>query len=888
LRLLRTIRACAVRLIGLAWPGREKQQLECFSDEIDFHLQMYVEDFERAGMGKAEARRQAILKLGGVERTKQRYRERKTLPMMDDLLQDLRFALRQMARAPGFAVTAALMLALGIGATLAMFAFVDAALLRPLPYREPARIASVTEAVKLFGRANLSYPDYLDWKRRNTVFSSFDVYGGGGGLLNLSTGAVPISSLRVTDGFFKTLGVAPMLGRDFRPGEDLDGTASLVILSYAGWQKWFAGRTDVIGQKVMLNGLPNTVIGVMPESFVFAPRGGTQFYLPFHAKGECDLRRSCHNLIGVARLKDGVSMSTALSQMQAIAAALEKEYPGDNRGQGAAVDPLADVIVGDVKPILLTLLIGAGLLLVIACINVSSLLLVRSESRRKEIAVRGALGASRTRLIRQFVTEGGLLVIVGTGLGLAIAAITMRVLTGLVPKLMMAQLPFLQGIGVNAHLLCFAGGIAVVALILFALTPLLRLPLRTMRDGLTEGSRGSAGTLWRKFGANLVVLELAIAVVLLVGAGLLGKSFYKLLQVPVNFKADHVAMVGVMVPEVLYPKDESIMALQRQILRRIAALPGVVSVGLTSTPPLSFNGNTDWIRFVGRPYNGVHNEVNMRDVSADYIPMLKARLISGRLFTESDDASKPKVTIINRTLANMYFPGQDPVGQRFGNTDLDPRSIKEIVGVVDDIKEGSLDSEMWPAAYYPIYQDEDRYFTLMVRTSQDEGSILPTLESTIHSIDPGLGTADATTLHQRIQEGPTAYLHRSSAWLVGGFAALALVLGVVGLYGVIAYSVSQRTREIGVRMALGAQRSSVYQMVMGEAGRLTVLGIAVGLVGAVVGAKLMEKLLFGTAAWDVATLASVAVVLGVCSLVASYIPAHHAASVNPVDALRAE
>jgi macrolide transport system ATP-binding/permease protein len=330
------------------------------------------------------------------------------------------------------------------------------------------------------------------------------------------------------------------------------------------------------------------------------------------------------------------------------------------------------------------------------------------------------------------------------------------------------------------------------------------------------------------------------------------------------------------------------VALDRQIVDRVSALPGVQSVGLTSVPPVSYNGNTDWIRFVGRPYNGEHNEVNLRDVSADYIKTLQAKLLRGRLFTGQEDATKPKVVVINQALAKMYYSGQDPIGQRFGNGDLNPKSIKEIVGVVDDIKEGSLDSQIWPAVYYPIYQDEDNYFTMIVRTSQSAASMLPTLVSTIHSIDPGVGTADEATMDEHIHDSPTAYLHRSSAWLVSGFAALALVLGVVGLYGVIAYSVAQRTREIGVRMALGAQRSSVYKLVMGEAGRLAMLGIGVGLACSVGAATLMRRLLFGTAAWDAYTLASVAALLGVSALLASYIPAHRAASVNPVEALRSE
>jgi len=885
MKLQRYLRAMTLRIRGLH--GNDVRD-RAFAQELEAHLQLHIDDNIRSGMSPAEARRQAIKKLGGVEMTRQSYRERGTLPWVDDLWQDLRFAMRQLRRSPGFAVTATVMLTLGMAASIAMFAFVDAALLKPLPYRDPTRLVAVTERVKLMGRANLSYPDYLDWKRMNTVFSSFDIYGGGGGLISTPSGALPASGVRVSDGFFQTLGVTPLLGRDFRKGEDLPGTAAITILSYDAWHKWFNARPDIIGQKVIINSIPHTVIGVMRQDFDFAPRGGVEFFMPYQAKGECDLRRSCHGLEGIARLKDGITIQTALAEMQSIAAQLEKQYPGDNRGQGAAVDPLSEIIVGDVRPILLTLLAGAGMLLTIACVNVASLLLVRSESRRKEIAVRGALGASRTRLMRQFLTEGLLLVGFSTAFGLSLAYLAIRGFLSSIPEFMMSRMPFLKGLTLSSHVVIFSAIVASCSLILFALAPLLRLPLRGMRDGLADGSRGSAGTLWRKFAANLVVLELMIAVVLLVGAGLLGKSLYKLLQVDVHFQPDHLSMVGVFLPETLYPKDENNILLQRQILSRVGALPGVESVGLTSDPPISFNGNTDWIRFVGRPYNGEHNEVNARDVSASYIPTLKAQLLRGHLFTDAQDGTKPKVAIINQTLARMYYPNQDPIGQRFGNSVLDPKSLKEIIGVVDDIKEGPLDSEIWPAVYYPIYQNEDHYFKVMVRTKQSESAILPTLVSTIHSIDPNIGTVDPITLKDRVAQGPTAYLHRASAWLVGGFAALALLLGVVGLYGVIAYSVSQRTREIGVRMALGAQRSTVQTLVMMEAGRLALMGIGMGLICSVGAATLMRKLLFGTAAWDVPTLAAVAFILGVSALIASYIPAHRAASVNPMDALRAE
>lgn len=881
----RKLRAWVVRLSGI-FRGAHKQH--GLADEIESHLQLHIDDNLRLGMTPAKARREAVMKLGGIESTRQSYRERNTLPMMDDLVQDLRFALRQLRRSPGFTITAVIMLALGIGASVAIFAFVDAALLKPLPYRDPARLAAVSESVKLFERSPLSYPDYLDWKRMNQSFSSLDIYTGSAYMLSTPNGTEPVPGTRVSDGFFRTLGITPILGRDFYAGEDLPGAQAAVIVSYTTWKQRFNGRPNVIGQTVVLSGIPNTIIGVLPEDFQFALRGRTEFWAPFHARGECDLRRSCHSLEGVGRLKDGVTMQAALAEMQSIASQLERQYPGDNRGQGASVEPLSEVIVGDYRPILLTLLAGAGLLLAIACVNVASLLLVRSESRRKEIAVRGALGASRARLARQFLTEGLVLVALASALGLGIADSAMRLLIGLIPKNMMNGMPFLRGLGLNAHVLVFALAIALVAVGLFAITPVLRLPVTAMHNGLTDGGRGTAGTMWRRFGSSLVVLELAIAVVLLVGAGLLGKSFYRLLHVDMNFNPDHLAFVGVMAPESLYPKDENMVALERQIIARVSMLPGVQSVGFTSLPPVNHNGNTDWIRFVGRPYNGEHNEVNLRDVSADYIKTLQAKLLRGRLFVDGEDGSKPKVAIINQALAKMYFPGQDPIGQRFGNGDLAPNSIKEIIGVVDDIREGSLDSPIWPAVYYPLYQDEDNYLTLMVRTSQSEATILPTLVRAIHSIDPNVGTADEEILSDRIQDSPTAYLHRSSAWLVGGFAALALLLGVVGLYGVVSYSVSQRTREIGVRMALGAQRSSVHKLVMHEAIRLAALGIGIGLLCSVGAATLMRKLLFGTAAWDAATLVSVAVVLGSSALLASYIPAHRAASVNPVEALRSE
>jgi macrolide transport system ATP-binding/permease protein len=807
---------------------------------------------------------------------------------MTGLLQDLRYAFRQLRKSPGFACTAVLILTLGIGASVSIFGFVDAALIRPLPYKDPTRLVDVTESVAMIPRANLSYPDYLDWKRLNQVFSSMEVYNGTGYLLRTSDGTEPVPGVRVSDGFFRTLGITPALGRDFYAGEDLPAAPRTVILSYATWQKRFGGRKDVTGETVTLTGIPYAIVGVLPEDFQFAPRGNAEFFTTLHASDSCSLRRSCHNFNGIGRLKDGVTVETALANMQTIARQLELQYPNDNRGQGATVRPLSEVIVADIRPILLVLLGGAGLLFVIACVNVSSLLLVRSESRRREIAVRGALGASRVRLVRQFMTEGLVLVTIGCLLGLVSAGGAMRLLTQLISKDMMANLPYLAGLGLNSHVLMFSAALALLAAALFSLPPVLRLPLNRLREGLTEGGRGYAGTLWRRFGSNLVVVELAIAVVLLVAAGLLGKSFYRLLHVDVGFQTDHLATLGVALSDTTYAKDEQVVAAERQIISRVKSLPGVESAGISSVLPVSFNGNTTWIRVVGRPYNGEHNEVNQRDVSSEFFTTLHAKLLRGRYFTDAEDASKPLVVIINQALARKYFPGEDPIGKKLGDTDLSPKSITEIIGIVEDVKDGSLDSEIWPAVYYPFNQNSDTYFSLVVRTSQAEQSLLPTLVATMREIDPGIGTMDVATMADRINDSPTAYLHRSSAWLVGGFAFLALLLGVVGLYGVIAYSVSQRTREIGVRMALGAQRASVYQLIMTEAGWLAGIGIAAGLVCSIGAATLIRGLLFGVRSWDLATLAAVSTVLAISALLASYIPARRAARVDPMVALRYE
>jgi predicted permease len=867
---------------------KRKRSAEDFAEEIKAHLELEADELRREGMAEDEARRKARVEFGNAQAAQERFYLRSRVEWLDNLVRDMRFAFRQLVKNPGFSFAAIVVLALGIGACVAVFAFVDAALIKPLPYADPQGLVHVTESDVAAPKVNISYLDYLDWKRLNTTLSSMDVFTGWDALLSTPTGTESVPAEVVSAGFFRTLGVAPVLGRDFHPGEDSPSGPNVVVIGYGFWQRRFGGRNDVIGQSVKLSGVLHTVIGVLPKDFEFALGYSPEIWAAMKPDNDCERHRDCHNLYAVGRLKDGVSVRTALANMQSIARQLENQYPDSNRGRGASVMLLSEMIVGEIRPILLLLLSGAGLLLLIACVNVSSLLVVRSESRKREIAVRGALGASRGRLAGQFITEGMVLVVGGAAAGLAFADGAMQILSRLISQQMIARMPYLRGLGLNPHVLVFAGILALLASLLFSVAQIPYLLSSDIRDGLTEGGRGSAGTLWRRIGGRLVVIELATTMVLLTGAGLLGKSLYRLLHVDVGFQVNHLATLNVRLPGTQFPGDPEQVAFTRRMLERVESMPGVRAAGVTSVLPVSCTCNTDWVRIAGRPYDGNHITVIERDVSAGFFNTLHAKLLAGRYFTDGDDASKPKVVVINRAFARKYFPGEDPLGKQIGDSTLSPASTKQIVGVVEDFKDGSLDDEQWPAVYYPFNQDASSGYVLIVRTSQDERSILPALTAAIHQLNLDVGVEQESTMSDQINDSQTAYFHRSTAYLVGGFAALALVLSAVGLYGVIAYSVSQRTREIGVRMALGAQRWSVHRLVLQEAAWLAAAGIAIGAVCSLAFGGLLRGMLFGVRAWDLPTLATVAIVLGVLALFASYIPAHRAASVNPVEALRAE
>ena len=867
----------------LIWRRRFHREL---GEEMAFHRDEAKKEFRAEGMSAAQAHRAARRQFGNDLQLQEQSHDVVAFSL-ESMLQDLRFAVRQLRKNPGFAGTAILVLALGMAASVAIFAFVDAALLQPLPYQDPSRLVVAYETTNSCRECNLSYPDYLDWKKTNTVFSSFEAWDASVYLWRGPEGVQAVRSAHVSGGFFRSLGVAAMLGRVFTDTDDTPAAPRAVVLMYGAWQSRFGGRQDIVGQSLILDNAPYSVIGVLPREFHFAMRAA-EFFTTIHDPSRCGQSRGCYELYGLGRLRDGVSIEAASAETRTIAGRLEKEYPESNKGRSARLVPLQDAIIGDIRPTLLVLSSGAGLLLLIAYVNVASLLLVRSESRKRETVLRGVLGASVGRLVRQFVTEGVLLVAVALVLAIPAASAAIPRLFSLIPERRLRGMPYLRDAGLHPPVLLFAAVVSLLAVVVFSVTPVLRLSLSNLRQDLAEGGRGSAGTLWKRFGSNLVAAELAIAMVLLAGAGLLGKSLYHMSHVDLNFNPANMATLEINVHGAGYEKNDELRTLSERLVEHISAMPGVVSVAHTSDLPITCNCNSTEFRALGHPWYAEHDMVLQRETSADYFKVLQARLIAGRFYTEADDSSKPRVAVINRALAKRFFPGEDPVGRTIGDTELSPKSLAQVIGVVDDIREGDLVEPLAPALYYSFKQETDGTLFLVVRTGQAPATMMPSLVRAIHQVDPNLGVRNEFVMDDRINDSPAAFLNRSSAWLVGGFAVSALLLGAIGIYGVIAYSVSQRTREIGVRMALGAQRGAVYRLILSQAGLATAIGIVVGLGCSVPAAALLRGLLFGVESWDVPTLTSVVVVLGTCALVASYLPARRAVSVNPVEALRAE
>ena len=808
---------------------------------------------------------------------------------MSGLWQDIQYGMRVLLRRPSFTIVAVLVLTLAIGANVTIFSFIDTALLRPLPYRDPEQLVKIWDSrqAEVYSRFEASYPDYLDWKQQNQAFSSLAAYGGGGNVvLAAADGPQMIKAGRVSDNFFQTLGVLPLFGRLFQSGEDLESAPRYAVLSYSFWQRQFGRRRDVLGQSVTLNSVPRTIVGVLPKNFHFAPIGEVDLYVTLHAGGGMRIRRNLHWLHPVGRLKPGVSREQAQGMMNVVAVNLEKQYPDSNKELRTVVVPLSELITGQIKPILLVLLSAVGLLLLIACANVANLLLARSATRAKEFAIRSALGARRWRVIRQVIVEGTLLATVGTVLGIVFAIIATRWMILTLPKEALQSMPYLKNISVDPRILLFAGGLGLLTALLFSLPPALGLSA-PLHNALREAGQQSLAGSWRKFGSSLVVAEVAISAILLVASGLLLKSLFHLLTVDTGFNVSRLTTFYVFPDSRRYIEDPQAIVLHDKLVDGLHGVPGVSAVGVTSTPPI-VGGNTSLFRVLGAPLTPLPYEANSRDIDPGYFSTLQAKLNAGRYFDEHDDAKAPQVVILNETLAKIAFGSENPIGKQIVFTYNAQEKPREVVGVVSDVHEGELNVADKPAIYTPFAQSPDSIFAVVVRSDLDQATLRPPLERAVHQVDPGIVLYQMQTMEDLIAQSPAAVMHRYPAWLVSVFAMSALMLGIVGLYGVMSYLVSQRTREIGVRMALGAPRGKVVRLILGNGIRLAAIGIVAGVAGAVLAGYTFRSVLFGVEPWDIATLLAVAAILAAICGAASYVPALRASRLDPVKALRYE
>ncbi len=807
---------------------------------------------------------------------------------MHKLLQDLHYAVRTLLKKPGFSLIAVITLALGIGSSTAIFTVVDAALLRGLPYKSPEQLYHLWERrpQQEFSQREFSYPDYQDYQQ-NQVFEGIAAYTGGGGILSGRGEPERVLSPSATANFFSVLGVEPLLGRTFQPGEDKPGAPRVTVLTYGMWQRRFGGDTGIVGQPLTINGESYTVIGVLPASFQFALRSA-DLWRPYQPTEAQLTRRFMHGTNVIGRLKPGVNVEQAQTELSVIAKRIEQEHNQSHAGTGIRLVPLQEQFVGNVRPILLVLLAAVGFVLLIACANVDSLLLTRSLSRQKEVAIRSALGANRWRVIRQMLTESVLLSLAGGVAGLLMANWGVDALVAALPESQLNSLPFLKSLHIDARILGFSFGLSLLTGIVFGLAPALQSSRLDLNEVLKEGGRTTAGGARHRLRSAFVMTEIALAVVLLVGAGLMMKSLLRLLQTNVGFNPQNVLTMTVALPPGKYREPTALVSFHQQLNERVRALPGVSSAGTVNILPLQ-GGNTT--RFVVEgdpiPAPGEEIEANFRVVDESYFQTLGIPLMAGRMFDERDKADAPGVVMIGKTVADRIFAGRDPIGRRINYASIQgPPDL--IVGVVGDVKIAGLDEAIRPVLYYPFRQSPSMTTNLVVRTNADPTTLAGAIRNETRNMEPDVALFSVREMEELIADSPAAFLRRFPALLIGIFAGVALLLASIGIYGVVSYSVSQQTHHIGVRMALGAQASDILKLVLKQALGLSLAGMAIGVLAALALMRLLRSLLYEVQTNDLGTFAFVVGTLFVVALLASYIPARRATKVDPLVALRYE
>jgi putative ABC transport system permease protein len=889
---MRPLRAWLLRFTNLFRKSHTDHEFEA---EMRSHLELHIQDNLHAGMSPEEARRQALLKLGGFEQTKEAYRDQRTLPFLETFFQDLRYGVRTMLRAPGFTAIAIVALALGIGANTAIFSVVNAVLLRPLAYKDSDRLVILLHN----GYNPVSVANYLDWRDQNRSFQQMGAADFWSPNLTGIDSPEHVRGLKVTQNLFPILGIQPLLGRWFAEGEDRVGSEHEVILSYGLWQRRFSGDANVLGKTAVLNGESYVIVGVMPREFQFAPFWAThtELWVP-NAFGDRIHNRGGNSLRIFARLNPGVSLEHARADIATVTARLEQQYPGTNRN--VVVTPLKEKVTGDIQTPLLVLLGAVGFVLLITCANVAHMLLARASARQKEIAVRTALGARRGRVIRQFLTENLLLGMLGGSVGVLLAMWGTHALTALSP----ANIPRVETVSIDARVALFLLGITLLTSIGFGLAPALQSSSVNVNDTLKEGGRNnSEGASRNRLRSFLVASEFALALVLLIGAGLMIRSFFALQTIDPGFNPHNVISMVVSVAGSKEDDGNRREIFYRQLLERMRALPGVQSVGAINHLPLLGDlwGWPFTIEGRPKPRPGESPGAVYRMVTPGYFTTMRIPMIRGRDISERDTANAPDVVIINERAAHDFWPGEDPIGKRitFDDDKVKSPSWVTVIGVSKDVVEGDWALKPDPEIYLAAFQNTDflglsgrevashmSYITLVVRAGGDPATLAPSMKSAVWAMDRNLAISEVQTMDSVVTEVNAQ--PRFEMLLLSVFAGIALVLAAVGIYGVMSYSVSRRTHEIGVRVSLGASRSDVLRLVVRQGMVLVLLGLTVGLVAASLMSRWMAHMLYGVKPTDPITFTAVAFVLAFVALLATYIPAYRATRIDPMVALRYE
>ncbi len=887
LSIAKWLRVVAFRIRGVFTRRRVDED---FQQELDSHLELMTEENIRRGMTPEEARRAARVCLGGVTQLRETHRELHGLPWIEPLVQDVRYALRMLRKNPGFAAVAILTLALGIGATTAIFSVVNAVLLRPLPYQDADRLVVILH----YGSGPVSPANFIDWRSQNHVFERMGAAEYWTPNLTGVDKPERVWALHITSDILPLLGIQPLLGRMFLHEEDVRGREHEVILSFHAWQRRFGGDSGIIGRSIALDGEKYTIVGVMPPEFKFALFWATkaELWAPLSLTGR-ETERGGNSLRLFARLKPGVTLEQARAEMATITSRLEQEYPGTNRDY--IVLPLKEKVVGDIQPALLVLLGAVSFVLFIACANVAHMLLARSAARQKEVAVRKALGAGRSRMIRQFLTESLLLTLLGAAAGLLLALWGIRVLVTLSP----ADIPRVDTVTLDGHVLLFVLAVSVLTGVCFGIAPALQASTVNLNDSLKEGGRGSSEGFHRnRLRSLLVASEFALALILLVGAGLMIRSFIALQSIDPGFNPDHVLSMVVSLTGSQSAEPSHRVAFDRALLEQVRALPGVKSASAINHLPLAGDLWTRSFIIQGRPIPrpGEAPEAVYRMVMPGYFHTMNIPMLRGRDVTEGDGLNAPPVVIVNEALARQCWPGEDPIGKRFALEDSLPNpEWITVVGVVKNAREKDWAATPDMEMYLPFLQSREyrespqshfTYVTLVVRTSGDSASLASAIASRVWALDRNVTVSQVQSM-QEVVANATAQ-PRFNLLLLGAFATVALILAGVGIYGVMSYSASRRTHEIGVRMALGAKRADVLKLVTRQGMMLALVGAATGLEGSFGLTRMMSSLLYGVHPDDPVTIIGVSLLLGLVALVASYIPARRAMKVDPMVALRYE